>query len=710
MKFRRLEVEGFAQFGRLDINFLDDAPSLIVGPNEAGKSHVMHAFYGMLFGLEQPERFKPWTHDTGPMRGALEFEDDEKRSVRLERSFGTSEVTVRTAERLPWTARMGPGAPIAEAERYYSALERWLGFGDAKVFTATTFVHQSEVAQASLNGAAPQIRNLITGTGDADFERALADLRQELDTLRTAHKKRSPRLLEQKEQELNEMETLYRAAGERQARIARLQERQKGLRVAIESQSAAVHEKRAFWDRVRKVVEQEALVTQLQEELDAIQLRLGQFVEAHERLEQARTEKSKYAAVEATDLVTLLSLEHAVRVAEQQIEVARQQAAASPRYWRWFQIALAVAGAVIGLGLGYFVSRYLLLVIIMAGVVLAILGWRLGWLAESAVDDAPAVEATEQELSRAMGERARVFEKLGAYSVEETVTLRKTYEFKERALEKAQAALDALGDEAEVDERWEHARQRLMAEQGRLEDLLESDVDLRILGTPDERAALSARQGEEVAHLEHGLADLHSQEADVRQQLLLEGSEEQDVAVLYLQMQAARQEITRLRRRVDALETAISTLEACVEDFRERCLDPVMVDASEILRQVTDGRYVQVHLNDADLSPVVDMVGRSGIRSTSLSRGVQDQLYFAIRVSLAKALGGGRALPLLLDDPYVNLDNERLERTISLLRTLAQRTQIILFTCDTRYEQWFEPVLRLERVEEIPAAPAVESA
>jgi uncharacterized protein YhaN len=131
------------------------------------------------------------------------------------------------------------------------------------------------------------------------------------------------------------------------------------------------------------------------------------------------------------------------------------------------------------------------------------------------------------------------------------------------------------------------------------------------------------------------------------------------------------------------------------------CLGPVVEHTSRILSVMTGGRYVGVHLDD-DLRPTVDMPDRHGIPETSPSRGVRDQLYFALRVALARSLAGGRTLPLVLDDPFVNLDPERLRRAVAFLKGLVPHTQVILFSCDPAYAQWLEPVLTLERRETNP--------
>ncbi len=208
----------------------------------------------------------------------------------------------------------------------------------------------------------------------------------------------------------------------------------------------------------------------------------------------------------------------------------------------------------------------------------------------------------------------------------------------------------------------------------------------------------------DVKELEQHLNDAKNELAEVQRELFVESAGEQDMAALILRIEALRHEIARGEQQAEAYRIVIETLEQSVTDFKEHCLDPIMHDASHLLETITGGRYIGVQLGMDDLEPTVDMPARRTIAVTSLSRGVRDQLYFALRVALAKALAGKRILPLVLDDPYANFDDERLERTIHLLREIAQRTQVLLFTCNPDYERWFQPVLKLGRPTRATAA------
>ena len=59
----------------------------------------------------------------------------------------------------------------------------------------------------------------------------------------------------------------------------------------------------------------------------------------------------------------------------------------------------------------------------------------------------------------------------------------------------------------------------------------------------------------------------------------------------------------------------------------------------------------------------------------------QDMLNICMRLSLADALYDGEKPMLILDDPFVNLDDDRLINAMELLKKLAEDRQIIYLTC-----------------------------
>ena len=64
------------------------------------------------------------------------------------------------------------------------------------------------------------------------------------------------------------------------------------------------------------------------------------------------------------------------------------------------------------------------------------------------------------------------------------------------------------------------------------------------------------------------------------------------------------------------------------------------------------------------------------------SEGTMDQLYFALRLAVARELTP--EAPLILDDALVRFDDTRHAAAMEFLRQEAENKQIILFTCQSR--------------------------
>ena len=88
----------------------------------------------------------------------------------------------------------------------------------------------------------------------------------------------------------------------------------------------------------------------------------------------------------------------------------------------------------------------------------------------------------------------------------------------------------------------------------------------------------------------------------------------------------------------------------------------------------------QGSLINTDLEVRLDKNGASRDKEF-FSRGVRDMIDIAMRMALTDALYDGEKPMLILDDPFVNLDDRRLSNAMSLLKKLAQEQQIIYLTC-----------------------------
>lgn len=100
---------------------------------------------------------------------------------------------------------------------------------------------------------------------------------------------------------------------------------------------------------------------------------------------------------------------------------------------------------------------------------------------------------------------------------------------------------------------------------------------------------------------------------------------------------------------------------------------------SEILKEITGGRYDKVTLDDKH---EIELYGAGKISPLwMLSKGTIEQVYFALRMAAAE-LFCSEDMPVLLDDVFVMYDEDRLLAALSWLA--KNKKQVIMFTCNTR--------------------------
>jgi DNA repair exonuclease SbcCD ATPase subunit len=124
----------------------------------------------------------------------------------------------------------------------------------------------------------------------------------------------------------------------------------------------------------------------------------------------------------------------------------------------------------------------------------------------------------------------------------------------------------------------------------------------------------------------------------------------------------------------------------------------------QTVSEITDGRYQDVTV-DEDLSVWVCVPGTGQrLAPTVFSRGAIDQFYFTLRLGIVDLLTAGREpVPLILDDPFTNYDDERLDRAMAILARRAETNQVLLFTCQRRVRDW--ALAHAARIVPMPGAP-----
>ncbi|MBQ7437959.1 MAG: AAA family ATPase [Oscillospiraceae bacterium] len=226
---------------------------------------------------------------------------------------------------------------------------------------------------------------------------------------------------------------------------------------------------------------------------------------------------------------------------------------------------------------------------------------------------------------------------------------------------------------AEEEER--RSRERLENAGRQLHALEESAVtELDFAGGDSEASRLSRQlqqRRNEAAELSSKISGLNGRLSALGDPLVLASS------ISYLQ-----ERCDTIQGEYEAITLASELLRDADTEIKSRFSPELSKLAAEYMSEMTGGRYEDI-LIGSDFSARARAVDDSEAHAAEyLSAGTMDLLYLAVRLAVCElALPLGEPCPLILDDVLVNLDNTRYEQAMNLLKKLALRRQIVLFTC-----------------------------
>ena len=227
--------------------------------------------------------------------------------------------------------------------------------------------------------------------------------------------------------------------------------------------------------------------------------------------------------------------------------------------------------------------------------------------------------------------------------------------------------------QAEEEER--HSRERLENAGRQLHELEESAVtELDFAGGDSEASRLSRQlqqRRNEAAELSTRISGLNGRLSALGDPLVLASS------ISYLQ-----ERCDTIQGEYEAITLASELLRDADAEIKSRFSPELSKLAAEYMSEMTGGRYEDI-LIGSDFSARARAVDDSEAHAAEyLSAGTMDLLYLAVRLAVCElALPLGEPCPLILDDVLVNLDNTRYEQAMNLLKQLALRRQVVLFTC-----------------------------
>ena len=624
-----------ASFGKLEGESLrfHDGLNVIYAPNESGKSTWCAFIRAMLYGIDSSERaregylpdkqrYAPWSG--APMEGSMDLRA-EGSDITLQRR-----TTVRSAPMRDFSAvYTGTNTPV-EGMTGQNCGELLTGVSK-EVFRRSAFIAQGGVAVSGSPELEKRIQQIVS-SGDEQTSYSEAENR-----LRTwQHRRRYHRkgLLPVLEGEMDEAQRLLNDIGtsadsvrEMEGQLQQLQQRCNDL-----EQSVAEARKRQRNDALQKLREGRADVQRRNDDHDAALAELSRRREALQRSEFGDRSREELEAEVSGDMDSL--------------EEIREDTG------HRFALFPAVAFSILAILLAALYGLWTKLPYILGA----------GFMCVGAIIFFLRYSRIRQAAQRAFAEQERILRKYKVSIPEDVPGVYTDF----CALE--DAVLEGAAEEKRSRDRYDHAVEELH----RLEDAAVNELDFA--GGDTEAARLSrmlhtARQ--EASALAAKISGLNGRLSAMGDPMVVASS-----------LRDKQTQYQMIQSEYDAITLAQELLREADQEIQSRFSPALSGLAAKYMNEMTGGRYEDV-LVGQDFSARTRVQGDTVARDAEfLSAGTADLMYLAVRLAVCElALPDGEPCPLILDDALVNLDETREAQAMNLLKRIALKRQVILFTC-----------------------------
>lgn len=144
---------------------------------------------------------------------------------------------------------------------------------------------------------------------------------------------------------------------------------------------------------------------------------------------------------------------------------------------------------------------------------------------------------------------------------------------------------------------------------------------------------------------------------------------------------ALEDDLREAERKCDLTDRTMALLEKAKDALANSYMDKIEQGFRSYTQQLCPRQLGSVMV-DKDLQPHIDVRGAAR-EVESFSAGLADSILLCMRLALVDALFGEETPFLILDDPFVNLDDEHTRRALAMLQEMAETHQILYLVCNT---------------------------
>lgn len=658
MRLIRCHIENFGKLHDYTIDF-EKGANVICEENGWGKSTLAAFIRAMFYGLEgerkrsieenERKRYTPW--QGGVFGGQLTFEVDGK-EYTVTRTFNEQdEFELRDAK-----------TNLISGD-YSSKLGEELFKVDRESFMRTVFIGQADCETSVTDDINAKIGNLTDNSNDLNsYEAASARLKDLLNSLTPSRKTGS---ISQRKNEITELDRKVVAQKGIPEALQKLQEKRSEelqvynqLKVQLQtlqneqtrlSNLQRILAKKEQWDNLKREVQgaRKVFVDDVpsMELIDEVQKHYSEMEKASERMASYKlteSEKEQLSTLQKTD---------------------KQNQKGIP--------VLQI------IGLLFVVIGFIMMAAISVGIGIAaaIVGGILIVVGVVSDNKKKAVRKDAEELRQSMrisleNKQKKLSESKADYEYHQKEIFAFLAQHGFEPAHNVQLQLLNIRDAVQT-----------YAESLRKLELFEGEMDTSLFATVTEEdkaknlSELNADIQTVTGEREEIYKHLEAYQADIEQlQAQLEEWEENKLRLEELNdIQAKEQE------KYNHILKVQEYLAKAKESITNRYAAPILESFSKYYEMITSASAEEFHI-DANTNITETKQGKQREVNTQ-SSGYRDLIGICLRVALVDAMYKEEAPVLIMDDPFTNLDDEKIQKAKKFLEFVAEKYQVIYFTC-----------------------------
>ena len=180
--------------------------------------------------------------------------------------------------------------------------------------------------------------------------------------------------------------------------------------------------------------------------------------------------------------------------------------------------------------------------------------------------------------------------------------------------------------------------------------------------------------------LQRELTDSQNRQAELKSHIGRLATDAERLPEVEATVRTLEEELSTARANSATIANTAQFLEEAKSGLSTRYLADMQTSFSSLLQTLMD-KDAPESVMDTSFKVKLRESGKTQ-HPESLSQGWRDAVQFCVRLSLAEALyAEGEVPPIILDDPFVNLDERRLEAAKRLLVALSEKYQILYLVC-----------------------------